>query len=250
MEFFKEAESLIKSISQCLIAFFFLALFFFAFGIKQISLFNLNVFLPVPARQSFAVLFFEQIQKDLVPAGVEMIVISPLSAFLAQAIISLGLALVIGSPFFIYQFIKYLSPVFSHQEKSKIIKVWIPSIFLFITGCVFAYFLLIPTTLNILYEFPIIMGITPFFVVDEFVMFVLGMTLVSGIMFLLPILMVLLSWFDIIKKDFWRNHWRYAASIFLIFSAIITPDGSGVTMLMLSLPLSGLYFLGYCLILE
>lgn len=250
MEFFKEIEILKKGIIYCLAVFLFLALFFFAFGVKQVSFLGLNFFLPLPTWHSFSVLFFEQIQKDLVPIGVELIAINPLSAFLAQAIIALCLAFIIGFPFFLYQFIKYLFPAFSQQEKNKIIKAWIPSLFLFIVGCFFAYFLLIPTTLKILYGFPVVMELRPFFVADEFILFVLGLMLVTGIMFLLPIFMVLLSWLGIVKKDFWKSNWRYAISIFLLFSAIITPDGSGITMFMLSVPLAGLYFLGYCLTLK
>lgn len=250
MGFFKEIEILKKSIIYCLSVFLFLALFFFAFGLKQVSFLGLSFFLPLPTWHSFSVLLFEQIQKDLVPIGVELIVINPLSAFLAQAIISLCLAFIVGFPFFLYRFIKYLSPVFSQQEKNKIIKAWIPSLFLFIAGCLFAYLLLVPTTLRILYGFPAVMELTPFLVVDEFILFVLGLMLVTGIMFLLPIFMVLLSWLGIVKKDFWKSNWRYAISIFLLFSAIITPDGSGITMIMLFVPLSGLYVLGYCLILK
>lgn len=176
-----------------------------------------------------------------------MIAINPLSAFLAQIIIALFLALIAGFPFFLYNFIKYLSPVFTQQEKNKIIKALIPSFFLFIIGCLFSYFFIIPTTLKVLYGFPIIMGVTPFFVINEFIFFILGLMLVNGIMFLLPVFMVLLSWPGIVKKDFWKSNWRYAIFVFLIFSAIVTPDGSGITMLIFSIPLSCLYFLGYCL---
>ena len=250
MEFLQELEKLQKSISSSLILFFFLFIFFFAFGLKQILFLDFKIFIPWPTWYSFSVLFFEQIQKDLVPAGVELIAINPLSAFLAQTIISLSLAFITGFPFFLYKFIKYLSPVFSQKEKSKIIKILIPSFFLFIIGCLFAYFILIPTTLKILYQFPITMGVVPFFAVNEFIFFILGLMLMNGIMFLLPIFMALLSGLGIVEKTFWRKNWRYAILIFLFFSAIITPDGSGITMLMFSLPLSGLYFLGYCLTLK
>jgi len=237
MEFLQELEKLQKSLFSFLTVFLFFTIFFFAFGPKGL----------LPTQHSFSVLFFQQIQKDLVPFEVELVALNPLSAFLAQVIVSLFLAFIASLPFFLYGFTKYFSPVFSQQEKKQILKILFPSFFLFIIGCLFAYFILIPTTLKILYGFPVVMGVIPFFVVNEFIFFVLGIMLISGIMFLLPIFMVLLSWVGIIKKDFWKNNWRYAVSTFLIFSAIITPDGSGITMLMLSVPLSSLYFLGYCL---
>lgn len=240
MEFLREIEKLNKDIIfPCLTVFILLALFFFAFGPGEI--------LPIPSQYSFSVLFFEQIRADLIPAEVELIAINPLSAFLAQIIISLCLAFIVGFPFFLYKFIKYLSPAFSKKEKSKIVKAWIPSLFLFILGCLFAYFVLIPITLRILYQFPITMGVRPYFVINEFILFVIMLLLVSGIMFLLPIFMVLLSRLGLVKKSFWKDNWRYAILFFLLFSAIITPDGSGITMFIFSAPLSCLYFLGYYL---
>ncbi len=56
--------------------------------------------------------------------------------------------------------------------------------------------------------------------------------------------MISLTFLGIIPSIFWREKWRYALLTFLLFSAIITPDGSGVSMMLLSLPLSGLYAVG------
>ena len=205
MEFLKEIEGLKKCILPFLFLFLFLSLFFFAFGLKEVKFLGINFFLPLPTFHSFSALFFEKIQKDLVPAGVELIVTNPLSAFLTQLIISFCLALVVGSPFFLYQFIRYLSPVLFQSEKKKITKAWIPSSLLFLAGCFFAYFLLIPVTLKILYIYPVTMGVTPFFSVNEFIVFVLGLTIAAGIMFLLPIFMVLLSYLGIVEKGFWKE---------------------------------------------
>jgi len=184
----------------------------------------------------------------LVPAGVEIVVLNPWAAFLAQLKISLFLGFVIGLPFFLYRMIKYLSPAFSLTEKKKSVKITAPSFFLFLAGSLFAYLFLIPITLEVLYVFPVTMGVTPFFAIGEFILFVLGLMMVTGIVFLLPVFMSLLTSLGIVEKDFWKSNWRYAILVFLIFSAIITPDGSGLTMIIMSLPLCCLYFLGYAII--
>ncbi len=245
MYFLKELERLRKDIVfPCLTVLLLLTIFFFAFGLRTVSLFGFNFPLPWPVWNSFSVLSFQQIQRDLLPSGVDLVVLNPMAAFLVQTVISFSLALVAGLPFFLYKLIGYFSPVFSPSEKIKILKICFPSLFLFIAGSLFAYFLIIPTTLDFLYQFPVALNINPFLAVNEFVFFILGLMLISGVMFLLPVLMVFLSWLDIAKRDFWKSNWRSALTIFLIFSAIITPDGSGLTMLLFSLPLSGLYFLG------
>ena len=88
------------------------------------------------------------------------------------------------------------------------------------------------------------MGAAPFFAIGEFVYSVLGLMLAVGIMFLLPIFMSILSWVGLIEAGFWKNNWKYAFLVFLIFSAIITPDGTGITMAILAIPLVGLYGIG------
>lgn len=247
MEFFKEIEELKKIILPSLAVFILLFLFFFAFGLETVDFRGVEIFIPSPSLHSFSVLFFEKMQRDLVPSDVKLIATNPLSAFSAQMIIALFLALFISLPFFLYKSVKYLSPAFRPAEKKKIAKAWLPSFLLFLAGSFFSYFFIIPATLKILYTYPAVMGVTPFFNVNEFVILVFGLIVATGVMFLLPIFMALLSRLGIVGRVFWKKNWRYAISAFLIFSAIITPDGTGVTMLILTLPLSGLYFLGYLL---
>ena len=239
---FKEFWKTILSWLYFLLAF---SVFFFAFGLKEIEVLGRNFLFPLPTLQSFSSQFFALIQRDLLPTGVQLIVTNPLSAFSAQIIISLSLAFFFTSPLFLYKVIRYLSPALYQNEKKAVFKTLIPSIVLFIIGCLFAYFLLIPPTFKILYSYTGAIGALPFFSVSEFIALVFGFTLAVGMMFLLPIFMVLLTNLGLIEANFWKNNWRYAILFFLIFSAIITPDGSGVTMILLSLPLSGLYFLGY-----
>jgi sec-independent protein translocase protein TatC len=244
MSFFKEFKEFIKSILSWVCFLLGFSFFFFLFGLKEIEILGKNIFLPLPTLQSFSSQIFRKIQQDLLPSGVQLIVTNPLSAFLAQVLISLLLAFIITSPFFLYKTMKYLSPALFEKEKKVIIRVLFPSVFLFFLGCLFAYFLLIPSTFKALYPFAAIIGAIPFFLVNEFISLVFGLMLVSGIIFLLPVFMILLNSLGIVKADFWKNNWRYAFLIFLIFSAIITPDGTGITMLMLSAPLVGLYFAG------
>ncbi len=244
MSFFKEFKEFIKSILSWIYFLIAFSFFFFLFGLKEIEVLGRNLFLPLPTLHSFSAQFLGKIQADLLPGGVQLIATNPLSAFLAQTIVSLLLAFVLTFPFFLYKILGYLSPAFYKKEKKIILRILIPSIILFFSGCLFAYFLLIPSTFRILYSYTAVIGAIPFFAVQEFITLVFGIMIVVGIMFLLPIFMTLSSSLGLIEPDFWKKNWRYAFLTFLIFSAIITPDGTGITMIMLSLPLAGLYFLG------
>lgn len=244
MAFLNEFKEFIKSILSWLYFLLGFSFFFSLFGLKEVEMLGKNLFLPLPTLYSFSGQVFKKVQQDLLPAGVQLIVTNPLSAFLAQVLVSLLLAFVLTFPFLLYKMIKYFSPALFEKEKKVAMKVLLPSAFLFLSGCLFAYFLLIPSTFKVLYSFAAIIGAVPFFSVNEFIALVFGMMIAAGIIFLLPIFMALLSSLGLVESGFWKNNWRYALLIFLIFSAIITPDGTGITMLMLSVPLVGLYFLG------
>jgi sec-independent protein translocase protein TatC len=88
------------------------------------------------------------------------------------------------------------------------------------------------------------MDVTTFFELSEFISLSLLLIFSSGIVFLLPIFMLGLTSLKIVDKKFWIRNWRYALIAILIFCAIITPDGTGVTMLILALPLIALYLIG------
>ncbi len=245
MAFFEEIQVFGKTILKWIYSFVAFTIFVFAFGLKEIVFLERRFLIPFPSYESFAAIFFDKIGRDLLPESVNLIVISPLEAFWAQIGISLFLSFVITLPFLLYCLLKYLLPAFSRKEKTAAFKALIPSALLFLSGCLFSYYLLIPATIEILYLYVSNIGAASFFSVKEFVSLVLFLILGVGILFMLPVFMILLSSLGIVEASFWKDNWKYSLLIFLIFAAIITPDGSGITMMILSVPLTLLYVAGY-----
>jgi sec-independent protein translocase protein TatC len=52
----------------------------------------------------------------------------------------------------------------------------------------------------------------------------------------------------IVDSKFWRKNARYAILAIVVFGAIVTPDGSGVTMWFIAVPMMALYFGGMAVI--
>lgn len=216
----------------------------FGLGIKAVEFFGRKIYLLFPAERSVAAEAFLKMKEALVPEGVEFIVTEPVSAFVVQIGVSLAISFIITSPFFFYRLMKYISGALYKKERKVLNKIFIPSAFLFFAGALFGYFAILPPTFNVLYRYADNIGAKSFFSVSDFAVFTLGFTLACGIMFLLPVGMAILNSIGVTNRDVWRDNWRYAFLIFLVLSAIITPDGSGITMIMLSVPLTGLYFVG------
>ena len=119
---------------------------------------------------------------------------------------------------------------------------------LFISGCVFAYTLVIPYILDFLYQYGESAGLVTFLNIMDFVSFILQFLLAFGISFQLPLIMYAISQSGITDSKFWRKNIRYAIVAIVIFGAIITPDGSGVTMWFIAGPMIGLYLAGMLIV--
>lgn len=220
------------------------SIFFFVFGLKEVLFFGRSYFLPIPTENSFSVQVFKLIQHNFVPPGVQVIATNPISGFITQLEIALILAFIFSSPFFLYATIKYILPALFEHERKIILKSLTLSAILFGLGCLFAYYYMIPLTFKFMYPFTTSLGVVPFFQLDSFMSWAISILMVTGVIFLLPIFMLILSFLGIVKPDFWRKKWRPAFVFLLIFSAVITPDQTGITMVLLFVPLAVLYALG------
>ena len=245
MYFFAECRNLMRGLLSGIVVLLVLASFFFAFGPQEISFFGWALDAPsLGAERSFASLMFERMWNDLVPAGMTMVVMNPLDAFMAQVKISLFFGFLAALPVLIYGVLSYLFPALYIHERRAAIRVLLPAVLLFAGGCLFAYTIVIPATFTFLYPYAETIGALPFFAVGDFIALSLGLMFVVGCMFLLPVCMFLLNRLGLASAEFWRHNWGHALVTFLVLSAIITPDGSGISMILLALPLAVLYGAG------
>jgi hypothetical protein len=83
---------------------------------------------------------------------------------------------------------------------------------------------------------------------SEYIGFVLLLFLGIAIAFQMPLVVVLLGWLGLASVDWLRSKRRYALFICGIVSAVITPSTDVISMLVMLVPLYGLYELGILLL--
>lgn len=228
--------------------------FCIAFGVVFGGLFFLTlkpvtvlggVFLfPVFGSPSLVTQLFLSAKSFLVPADIPLVALGPVSSFTAPIMTALLLTILLVFPYGLYLFGTFLRPALYQAERGALSRILLPALVLFYLGCTLAYTIIIPQTFRILYSFSAPIGVTPLFALDTFISTVFLLTLAVGLTFLLPIVMAILTRFRLVPQGFWLRHWRGAVLATVIFSAVVTPDGSGVTMVFLSIPLLVLYGLG------
>ena len=181
---------------------------------------------------------------NLVPENVQLIQTAPGQAFFAQVHIAALVGIVIGMPIIIRELVGFIKPALKENEINVSRSITIPALGLFIAGCVFSYSFVIPYILEFLYRYGESAGLVTFLGIMEFVTFVLQFLLAFGFSFQLPLVMYAISASGMVESDFWRKNIRYAIVIIVIFGAAITPDGSGITMWFISIPMMLLYVAG------
>src|SRR5207244_1752051 len=131
----------------------------------------------------------------------------------------------------------FIGPALQPSEERLILRITVPLGALFLSGVALCFIVVLPFTFNLLYSVQTVLGAN-FLVLygDDFIDFVLLFTLAFGLAFQLPVLMYGLSALGIVRSDFWKQYWRFAAIAIFLFGAIITPDGSGITMFLVALP--------------
>ena len=224
--------------------------FVLRYSINESNNSSLQLFYPYPdPLNNVAIQLTHYMEKTLLPPEVRLIQTAPGQAFFAQVYVSLLIGIIGSMPIVVKEIYGFVSPAISNQTKKiGIINVFLPTISLFIAGIIFSYILVIPFTLNFLYKYGQAIGVATFLNINDFISFVLQFFLGFGIAFELPIIMYAIALTDIIDAKFWRNNFRYAAFILVIFGAIITPDGSGITMWFVAGPMITLYLIGMIVI--
>lgn len=170
----------------------------------------------------------------------KIINIKPFGQFtLYMEVILIG-GIILSIPNIIYQFWKFIEPALKPSERKYISAIVIFTSFCFISGIVFAYFVMLPTALNFLSQFGTSM-IENSISIDEYVSFVVSMCLAAGIVFELPMVSFFLSKIGILKPEYMRKYRKHALIVILILSGILTPSPDITSMLLLAAPLFVLY---------
>ena len=209
----------------------------------------LRFYYPYPNPfENIAVQLTLLLKDTLLPPEVKFIQTAPGQAFFAQIHISLLLSIICSIPIIAREVFAFIYPALSTKTTTAIYKITLPILLLFIMGIVFSYLLVIPFTLSFLYRYGESLGAETFVTVSDFMSFVLQFMLGFGLAFQLPVIMYGFSLTGLVDSTFWSKNLRYAIVIIAIFGALITPDGSGITMWFVSIPMIVLYLLGIMII--
>ncbi|MGQ0638881.1 MAG: twin-arginine translocase subunit TatC [Nitrososphaerota archaeon] len=241
----RHLEELRKRILRMVAAVGIIAVFVLTFHLNAFDYNGMTVYYPTPdPLDNIAAQITVEMKNQLIPQNVQLIQTAPGQAFFAQIYVAGLLGVVFGMPVIVRELVGFASPALAKKEIQVIRSITIPAIGLFIGGCLFSYYFVTPYILEFLYKYGEASGLVTFLNVIDFVTFVLQFLLAFGISFQLPLIMYAMSASGMTDEKFWRRNIRYAIVIIVVFGAIITPDGSGITMWFVAGPMIALYLIG------
>ncbi|OJW12631.1 twin-arginine translocase subunit TatC [Mucilaginibacter sp. 44-25] len=164
--------------------------------------------------------------------------------FTLQINSALMIGVVLGFPYLLWEVWRFIKPALHEKERKAAGGFVFYASVLFILGILFGYYIITPMSVNFLASYTISPEITNWFSIDSYISSVATLTLASGVVFQLPILVYILSSLGILTPAFMRSGRRYAIVIILIVAAVITPTPDMLTMTVVSIPLFVLYEVG------
>jgi len=159
-------------------------------------------------------------------------------SFLIWTCITVGF--IIGFPFILWEFWKFISPAFYKNEKKYARAFIIVSSFLFFLGVAFGYFIITPLSVYFFGSFSASPEIVNEFNLESYTSMIKTSTIACGLLFELPILIYFLTKIGLVSPPFLRKYRKYALIIVLILSAIITPPDI-ISQVIVAIPIMILY---------
>ena len=181
---------------------------------------------------------------DITPET-KFIFIAPSELLMSYVKIAIVGGLVISSPFILVQLWLFISPGLQLREKKYIIVSLFTGGMFFILGVIFSYFVVLPTMIVFFIGFQI-EEIQPMITFSNYLQFVINTLLSFGVIFELPIVMVLLNRFGLVKVSFLKKNRKLFILVIFVMAAILTPPDV-VSQILLGIPMLALFEIGIIL---
>jgi len=175
--------------------------------------------------------------------GIEAIVNfgTVVSAFDLRVQVSIFLGVIITSPFWLYNLWAFVSPGLKTRERRFTLGFLFSSVPLFLAGAYIAW--------SSLPSFVIVLiGFTPegssnVINASDYILFAIRIVLVFGLAFVMPVLLVLMNFANLVTGKAILKGWRVAVLVIALVSALATPTADPMSMFLLMGPLAALYFI-------
>lgn len=172
---------------------------------------------------------------------VDMKSLKPTETFMLSFKLALYTGIIISFPLILWFILEFVLPGMHTKEKKVMWPAMLIGFGLFLTGCLFSYFIVLPQALNFFFEFGKQMGVENQWRIGEYAGFVTQFTIIFGLAFELPVLVITLVKLGLVNYSIMSRTRSYAVLAIVIIAAAITPGSELLSLCLLAVPMYLLY---------
>ena len=159
----------------------------------------------------------------------------PTEPFMVSIKVGIFVGVVIALPIVFYHFWRFVAPGLMENEKRIFVPALLASVGLFVGGAALAFFFVLPFGLKFFLGFAT-ESLQPMITINDYFSFAMQVTLMFGIVFETPLVILVLTWVGVLPVQVLRRYRRHAIAVMAIVSAVLTP-ADVVSMLLMLVPL-------------
>lgn len=178
------------------------------------------------------------------PFADDLIFYGPAEALFASIKVSFLAGIVLSLPVILYQFWKFIEPALLPREQRWAVPLFFLATGFFALGLVFCNLVILPLVIQFFVSFGMERELTPELAVGIYVDFNVKFLIIFGFAFEMPLVLTLLSRAGVITPDLLARYRKHAILAALVISAVVTPDATLFTMMLMAVPLMVLYEVG------
>ena len=175
------------------------------------------------------------------PSAFTVININLAGQFMSHMNISLVAGLIIAMPYVLWELWRFIKPGLTGSERRSTRGAVAVISSLFLAGVLFSYFIVVPLIVNFLGGYQVSDEVINQISLTSYTSTVTMMTLLMGLLFELPVLVVFLTRAGILTPFILRKYRKHALIAILIISGVITPSPDIFSQLVVAIPLYALF---------
>ncbi len=160
--------------------------------------------------------------------------------FTTHILVSVVAGIVVAFPYIVWEIWRFIEPALHPKEKKNSRGLILSVSFLFTIGILFGYYFIAPLSVNFLGSYQVSVDVPNQISLVSYITTISTITLASGLVFELPILIYFLTKIGIVTPQFLRTYRKHSIVVILILSAIITPPDLS-SQILVSIPILILY---------
>lgn len=207
----------------------------------------ITIVVAVAVTSSISYFYAENIVKFIAAPAGKLYFMNPAEVFFTYIKVSLFAGFLLALPVVLYQVWAFLVPALTRTERTLAFLLVPSSVVLFFGGLAFSYYFALPAGVKFFLGFAND-NLQPMFSLGEYLSFVISFLLPFGVVFELPLVILVLAKIGLVNSHFLRAKRKLILVMSFVIGAVISPTPDVFSQTMIAVPIILLYELSLLLV--